>query len=549
MTADPPSVLEFKTRVETFVDRLLAGHTVRETKSKIVHDALWGTTRYEPWEVAVMDSPLLQRLRHIHQTGLAYLLYPTACHTRFDHSLGVVSVVSRVVVSLNARCKPNHPVIEHSDEVLLRLAALLHDVGHCLFSHVSEIVYEQTDEFTKFRRWLNDKYHVTPKGHEALSYLIVSSQRFGEFYSEVHTKCGLSPLPPSLEVVAELIIGHSRDPLKEYLTEIINGTIDADKLDYLARDAHFAGVTVAYDIERYMQTVAAYYDKGTAKLHLPITGIAALEQILLSKMTLYACLYHHHKVRAAEGMMKRACCLAKAAGVSFAVDGVDVVLDHPCDYLDVTESHVALAASSNAGWDTAPGIWHKIASRDLMKRALIISRLFTEGVKDNTDANALTEFFRLMADCKEIEGCERLADRIHKRMIEKLPAEQREAVPKKIVLVDIPKGPDVEEATAAEVPVTADGKRRVELERVFPLTMWAEGYATVQWKGHVFAPDGWRWAANAAAIEVIGEEYGLRFDEMATLLCGMPASEQGPRPVPQPQKPVQYRLEIDADAP
>jgi HD superfamily phosphohydrolase len=104
-------------------------------EKKIVHDSVWGTRTFEGWEVAIMDLPLLQRLRSIHQTSLAYLTFPTALHTRFDHSLGVCSGTKELVSQVlgHARGDPLH------DE--LSAAALLHDIGHGPFSHLSEEAY------------------------------------------------------------------------------------------------------------------------------------------------------------------------------------------------------------------------------------------------------------------------------------------------------------------------------------------------------------------------------------------------------------------------
>jgi HD superfamily phosphohydrolase len=119
---------------------------------KVIHDGLWGTNRFSWRELAIVDSPFFQRLRSIRQTGLAYYVYPSAQHSRFEHSLGVVTVASKVFDALLQRHLPDlqtmAPQLNMKVEELLprlreelRMAALVHDVGHSIYSHASEQVY------------------------------------------------------------------------------------------------------------------------------------------------------------------------------------------------------------------------------------------------------------------------------------------------------------------------------------------------------------------------------------------------------------------------
>ena len=138
-----------------------ATHPVLPVKrSKVIHDSVWGTNRFSWQELVVLDSPIIQRLRDIQQVGLAHLVYPSARHTRFEHTLGVTTIASRVFDALYHRDRGTVRTImravlqmspQGDDEGLtqqvmrlrqeLRLAALLHDSGHSMFSHASEKVY------------------------------------------------------------------------------------------------------------------------------------------------------------------------------------------------------------------------------------------------------------------------------------------------------------------------------------------------------------------------------------------------------------------------
>jgi uncharacterized protein len=132
---------------------------LKAKRSKVIHDNLWGTVRFTWRELALIDSPLMQRLRDIHQTGLAFHVYPSARHTRFEHSLGAVTIASRVFDALLHRQRneirdvakalwgkaeePENAILRLKQE--LRLAALLHDTGHSLYSHTSELVYAKLE--------------------------------------------------------------------------------------------------------------------------------------------------------------------------------------------------------------------------------------------------------------------------------------------------------------------------------------------------------------------------------------------------------------------
>ena len=312
---------EFQRRVEDFVTESLAGYQAeRHASDKSIRDGVWGTSRYYPWEVAILDSPLLQRLRDIRQTGLAHLVYPTALHSRFDHTLGVVAVASRIVKSINDKYPlQKDPKISYADHMRVRLSALLHDVGHSCLSHVSEAIYGAMAEFGALLGHINDLFGVTPKAHEVLSWLVVRSKPFGRFVRDLVDKHILSDwecAPEHVDQVAGNIIGYRKNPSEKFLADIINGPMDADKLDYLVRDAYFAGPTVVYDLERFLHTVdAIQYPRDQAlgpegrtvvRLSIPIQGVTALEQIIISKLMLFSYLYHHQKIRCVEGMYHEA---------------------------------------------------------------------------------------------------------------------------------------------------------------------------------------------------------------------------------------------------
>lgn len=172
---------------------------------KVIHDHLWGTNRFTWREMALIDSPIMQRLRGIHQTGLAYYVYPTARHSRFEHSLGVLTVASRVFDSLQQRQSKR---IDEAAKAAsgetgpagiqayisqmrqeLRLAALLHDTGHSLHSHASEQVYSENSLLREGVAELT-KFTGKEKGAgEVLSFCLTRTRSLEDLLVEPRKRC------------------------------------------------------------------------------------------------------------------------------------------------------------------------------------------------------------------------------------------------------------------------------------------------------------------------------------------------------------------------
>jgi uncharacterized protein len=338
-----------------------AKHPVAELKPfKDIHDPIWGTNRFSWRELVIIDCPIIQRLRRIHQTGLAYYVYPSARHSRFEHSLGVVTVASRVFDAVAQRYAGRLEEIANTlkragDKKIedtisrwrqeLRLAALLHDTGHSLLSHASERVYGELELLKKASQELSELAAGKKKAGEVLSYCLTKTDALNGLLARAKAKlmkeCDLAgEYPGELDVdnVSLLILGRSRHPLQHFMGDIISSGFDADKLDYLLRDAAAAGLPLRYDLERYLSTVylpkSDLYDpKGklerlyqsaepipakhppraggtdnyfTAyRLRLPRRSMNTIEQITICKLMLTSYIYQHQKVRAAEGLFER----------------------------------------------------------------------------------------------------------------------------------------------------------------------------------------------------------------------------------------------------
>ncbi|MBS0537091.1 MAG: HD domain-containing protein, partial [Proteobacteria bacterium] len=234
---------------------------------KVIHDNLWGTNRFSWRELAIIDSPVFQRLRSIHQTGLAHYVYPSAQHSRFEHSLGVVTVASRAFDALQQRNLPLFREIarvldkDYPEEALarlreeIRLAALVHDVGHSLYSHTSEIVYSEIPILRESARELAQLVGRRKGVGEVISFCFSRTTALARLLDRAREKlqdddAKQQAASLDLENVSLLIVGRSRHPYLQFAADIISSDLDADKLDYLLRDATAAGLPLRYDLER-----------------------------------------------------------------------------------------------------------------------------------------------------------------------------------------------------------------------------------------------------------------------------------------------------------
>jgi HD superfamily phosphohydrolase len=319
MSAD--SIAEARNELLARLSPLLVPPDSVHKKYKVIHDPIWGSCRFEPWEATLIDMPLFQRLRGLKQTGLAYQTYPAAEHSRFHHMLGVMTAASRILTSIKDRINSdgiapraagNRKDVDwirddfDRTHTKLRLAALVHDLGHSLFSHTSERVYRMLQPFPELVESLKHETSKKPGAAEVVVYLLVTSERWQRIANEILEHGSANPLEPrEWQQVAQWILGYEPDLRKRFLAEIISGPLDADKLDYIARDAYFAGIPVGHDYERYVSLVCVDFQGGWWRLTLPQKGINALEQLIMARLALTSYLYHHQKVRSSEAWFER----------------------------------------------------------------------------------------------------------------------------------------------------------------------------------------------------------------------------------------------------
>jgi len=247
---------------------------------KVIRDPLWNNIRLEPLALALIDTPPFQRLRYVRQLGLAFLVYPGASHSRFEHALGTYHLARRALGLLEERGD-----LEGLDDALstdVRIAALLHDIGHYPFSHALE--------------------EIGALHHEEVARPLINSGPIGEIL-----RAALGPDAP--ERIVQLIRGHSSNPLQG----LISGSLDLDKIEYLRRDALMCGVPYGeIDADRLLNSLvlvrpAPSTPHAAPSLSIGVRekGLSAVESLLFAKYQMYRNVYWHHAVRSATAMYKR----------------------------------------------------------------------------------------------------------------------------------------------------------------------------------------------------------------------------------------------------
>ena len=231
-------------------------------KRKIINDPVYGfITINHPLIFSIIAHPYYQRLRRIQQMAMAQLVYPGAVHTRLHHSLGAYHLMSNAVIELRNKGVE----ITEEEDIAVKAAILLHDIGHGPFSHALEHVLIQTVH------------------HEQLSLQIMHLMN--------------EELGGQLNLAIEIFTDHYHKP---FLHQLISGQLDVDRMDYLSRDSFYSGVSegvIGYD--RILKMLVVH----NGQLMVEEKGIYSVEKFLVARRQMYWQVYLHKTVLAAEKMM------------------------------------------------------------------------------------------------------------------------------------------------------------------------------------------------------------------------------------------------------
>jgi len=357
----------------------------------VLRDPVHGDIYLTHEELRLLDTQEMQRLRGIRQLGAAYLVFPGAVHTRFEHSIGTVHMAQKLIDSVNMSFQLDPagtlPVSEEETRVI-RVAALLHDVTHVPHGHSLEDqdgLFERHDSAYRYER------------------MFAPSRALGRVLRDL----GLHD-----QIISVLTRPGTpgRDDVPAYWGQMIGGTIAADILDYLARDAYFTGLKVAVD-----ERVASYFkvDRTTGNLYIDLAKrdllrediLSEIVRLLDSRYTFSERVYYHHAKVAAGALVARAVELCVRAQVLSEEDLYD------CTDESLLES---LLQASGRSQDqdlalTVSDLVQRYRQRKLYKRACVFPRYENEQAQEELT----TRFFASGGAARRIETEARIAELVH----------------------------------------------------------------------------------------------------------------------------------------
>lgn len=313
--------MDIKEKIKDIVNHIFENHGSYQYFPKktrlLIHDNIHGTLRFNKTERKIINSPFLQRLTLINQMGLAHYVYPGAVHNRFSHSLGVPYLAEKIYSNIK-KFK-----INQKDINTLKLAGLLHDIGHGPFSHVTDkkiykmLIGLPKERKSKIRIDYNifdkpDKIQRRKNIHEIIGYHIIKSKRTQDFLNKIY-----SCMDIDLDLVPLCITGnekpypdkngHYHSDLSEddkLFVKIINGFSDADKIDYILRDSHFSGLPLPIDFDRLLPFFTILKHGETFELGVFAKGARAFHLLLQSKSKMFPTVYEHHTTLACETLLR-----------------------------------------------------------------------------------------------------------------------------------------------------------------------------------------------------------------------------------------------------
>nr|CBA32620.1 hypothetical protein Csp_D33060 [Curvibacter putative symbiont of Hydra magnipapillata] len=520
---------------------------VGTSRTKAFNDPIWKIVSADPTAQTIISTPLMQRLRRVRQLGLAFLVFPGALHSRLEHSIGAMKASSLMFDELY-RASQKHLPTSISDKIAdhrqsICIAGLIHDCGHLAFSHVGERVLKSlfTEQFKQLNLVLDKHFPSTflPKaGESSLSPEVEKSKSsapaellsvlfaLSPAMQKLLTDIGLSSVEDRMLTITGFIIGRPKNLIMEdggkkhflsFLKCIVSGDLDADKIDYVARDAYFSGLPIPADVSRLLsQLTVVHVDKDSdtnSDIHLDqednsITdaylfglkpaGASALEMFVMTRSYLFERIYCHHKVRAAERMIERL--LRQRLMLAHKEEKWDTekilsYLLHPTGDDGVLHEMATHHLQENDD-EHIRDFATQVLNREIPKRALAISRQTVWGQTKSAgkmSSDALFSWNRVLETDPQVlqrEICKSIGSKDFDSLYVDWPHKNL-----------IQENPDIVGHDEFML------KGAMKINRYFDAQQLSNAYQEVKQTGWIFAPDGKRVEFAAAAAYTLASKY------------------------------------------
>ena len=262
-----------------------------EFRHKIIIDPVHGDVGLSKLETELIDTPTFQRLRRIKQLGFAYTVYPNARHSRFEHSLGVMHIMSRILETFRSQDEGS---VSEDDFRKLRIAALLHDIGHYPYSHLTEkIDWDSAQKYISKKGEPEEEETSTPKKypkHDKLGEIVITERK------DIKEKLEKNNIDP--QDIAALVGGQH-----QAIPNLLNASLDVDRLDYLVRDSLNTGLPYGkIDINYIVNNLEL-----TNKMEIVVRAKArsSIEHMLMGRYFMFNTVYMHKTVFAFEEIIRK----------------------------------------------------------------------------------------------------------------------------------------------------------------------------------------------------------------------------------------------------
>lgn len=278
-------------------------------KNVSIYDNIYGFIKFDKKYENLINNPYFLRLHDIKQMGLTHFIFPDCLHTRYSHSLGVYFIVSEMINNQEILINP-YVTLKDADKELLKLSALLHDVGHFPLSHTIERALEKyleevthkadndylIDKDDLINKEKLDSHHTSrnkkgAKLHEQLGAQVIENTSLGEDLEKLIKDIDLSLNIYDVSNIFQGITPKEADDqlINSYIhrigTNLMHSQLDADRLDYLLRDSSFSGVkSGAIDFDKLLDEIR--YDN--AKIGVNRDGVRVLEQFFMARFAAYS---------------------------------------------------------------------------------------------------------------------------------------------------------------------------------------------------------------------------------------------------------------------
>lgn len=269
-----------------------------------IRDPVHGSIAIHDTEIEILEHPFFQRLRNIKQLGFSEYVFPGATHTRYLHSIGVMNVATKVFDGIFPPSQ-NREILRLKES--LRLACLLHDIGHAPLSHSTESVMPLVSELQLPEQFIKENRQAT---HEDYTIKSITDSSFTSAFKGVRNEFGIDPL-----AIAELVIGETRDsgyftlngvnyfPL---LHQLVSSEMDCDRMDYLLRDSYFCGVSYGkFDLDWIIDNLKICVENNSAFIGISERAISTFDDFLLSRFHMFMMVYFHYRAVCLEQMLLR----------------------------------------------------------------------------------------------------------------------------------------------------------------------------------------------------------------------------------------------------